>query len=162
MARCIHFLRGYHGGMSGIQASLMRGLLLMLMLCALARGQAPEVSGVTVHFSDGSQEHLERKSAPATQPAIPKKSLMGVNVEGLRDYSRSMMLIDAMKTSRLFASPNKPWSGTVPLDANGWPTSDAGVVVMTESINAGGVYRFSCTGPAVVKAVASPADVKNL
>jgi hypothetical protein len=129
-----------------------------------AQTPARDVNGVVVQYSDGSSQRFDPANGPQTDPAAPRpaKSALGVNLEQLKDWSRSMVFIDAMKTSRKFASAKQPWSGTVPLDENGWPTTDAGAVVMTEVIDAGGVYTFSCTGRCDVKAVASPASVRNL
>src|SRR5687767_4526031 len=107
----------------------VRGAILLVLLsfvsAAWGQGTPRDVSGVVVQFSDGSQQTFDRQvgNPPTTAPAGKTKSALGVNLEQLRDWSRSFVYIDAMKTSRKFASAKQPWSGTVPLDADGWPTT---------------------------------------
>jgi hypothetical protein len=98
--------------------------------------------------------------AQATQPAA--RSRLGVNIPTLRDWTPMFMFIDVMKSSRRFGSADRPWEGEVPLDEDGWPTTDAGVIAFSEAVNVNGVYRFSCTGRATVSIVRSPATVRNL
>lgn len=75
------------------------------------------------------------------------KSLLGVNLDGLADYSRTYMFADVVKTARDWGTPSGPWGKdpTIPLDANGWPMADAGSCFATELTQAG-VYKLSCTG----------------
>jgi hypothetical protein len=92
---------------------------------------------------------------------------LGVNLEGLSDYARISPFVDLMKTSRPWGTPDAPWSETSAVDAQGWPTGDAGVVakvVTTDEGEAGtpnsviqpGTYRLKFTGRGTVSNVASP------
>ncbi len=96
------------------------------------------------------------KSAPAKDPAtVP----MGVNLEGLADWMRTPMFVDAMRTSRKFGAPGTPWDSSSPVDADGCPTGDAGSVIITGLPHMGGVYHLSCVGRTQIVPVASHATV---
>ena len=93
---------------------------------------------------------------------------IGANIEGLSDWSRSFMFVDAMKTARHFGSVKAPWDESLSsLDADGWPTTDFGVVVMAgfgDSIHSpkiDGIYSLSFTGRAEVSGVASKFIIIN-
>jgi hypothetical protein len=94
---------------------------------------------------------------PATGPATTQ---IGVNLEGVADFSRSMMFADAMKSARKFGSVKEPWDEKADVDDKGWPTTDAGVVVMADIPVKPGDYAFSCTGRCQV-GLASKGSVKN-
>lgn len=88
---------------------------------------------------------------------------LGVNLEDIQDYARSQMFVDAMKMSRVgWGQPDEPWSASVPLDADGWPTTDAGVCVITKLPNMDGTYKLSFSGKADISTVASPATIENV
>jgi len=98
--------------------------------------------------------------------ALTVPANVGVNVEGVVDYSVSQPFVDAMKQSRPWGSPNSPYDEAVAqaghVDANGWPTVDAGVLVLCcvaadgRAANPGsaselsGTYALSFTGSAHV------------
>jgi hypothetical protein len=92
-------------------------------------------------------------SSPAQSAAMP----LGVNLEGVSDAQRCLMFVDAVRSARPFGSADAPWDQSAPLDANGWPTSDAGVVIMNGSsdppIDISGTYHLSFNGTAVVSPV---------
>ena len=92
--------------------------------------------------------------APAPTNPLLHKSQFGVGLEGLADWSRAQMFADAMKTARTFGRVDKPWENqnTVPLDPNGWPLEDAGVVVIADTPGIGGTYALSFQGKAEVAA----------
>jgi len=73
-----------------------------------------------------------------------------------------MMFVDAMKTSRAWGLPDKPWEHTVKTDTLGWPQEDAGVVVLADGQNLGGTYSLLFQGRAQVGSVASKATIQNL
>ena len=54
---------------------------------------------------------------------------LGVNLDGLADYSSTETFNDAMKSSRRWGRPREPWKHEVKTDELGWPTEDAGVIV---------------------------------
>ena len=86
---------------------------------------------------------------------------LGVNLEGITDYSRLYMFADLAKASRQWGSPSAPWDGSASVDAQGWPTQDAGVILELHEVDVGdtiaayrymavGTYAFSFTGRATV------------
>jgi hypothetical protein len=82
--------------------------------------------------------------------AAEKKSLVGVNAEWLKFYSPACSTIDAIKSSQRFGSFKNPADGAAPVDANGWPTTDFGVVVAAHVPGIEGVYKLSCEGKAEI------------
>jgi hypothetical protein len=90
------------------------------------------------------------------------KSLLGMNLEGLSDWSKSRMFIDVIKTSRQIGSDKEPWT-PLNISPNIWPTTDFGITVFTNIKNgwANGVYKLSFDGKADVTQVACPARIIN-
>ena len=87
---------------------------------------------------------------------------VGINLEAVNDWSRSFMFVDAMKSARQFGSVNTPWDEAAPVDANGWPTGDAGACIITVGDNTvpgqavasiDGTYKFSATGNVTITPV---------
>jgi hypothetical protein len=75
--------------------------------------------------------------------------VMGANPTGVFDWSRTHEFADLIKQSREFGPVSTPWDGGAPVDANGWPTGDFGVIlfVAMEGITGyGGTYtiQFEC------------------
>lgn len=91
---------------------------------------------------------------------------IGGGLEGIADWSRSNAFVDLVKQSRGFGPANEPWSGSVPVDANGWPTGDFGVIlgVWPGMQNVGGTYklRFYCNTTPTITPVASPGTIQNV
>ncbi|NDD31085.1 MAG: hypothetical protein EB084_22750 [Proteobacteria bacterium] len=85
-------------------------------------------------------------SAQAATPARP----LGVNLEFVRDWSRSQAFVDVIKSSRRFGTVSRFWDTPCAVDANGWPTTDFGVTVFTDVPNAAGTYLLSFNGRAQV------------
>ena len=85
-------------------------------------------------------------SDSGADPAVP----LGVNLENVADWSRSIMFADAMKHARHWGSVNVPFDEQAPVDPDGWPTGDAGVVIMVGVPHAAGTYKLSFTGHATV------------
>ena len=106
-------------------------------------------------------------AAIAAAPAAASRGVdIGVNVEGIKDWSRLSPFVDLMKSSRAWGLPDEPWKPGVRTDAFGWPLQDAGVVVKVIHEDEGdpkaasrtiepGVYRLSFQGRATVSPVAS-------
>jgi hypothetical protein len=86
-------------------------------------------------------------------------------MEGIADWSYSNFFADLVKQSRGFGPPQSPWSGTVAVDANGWPTEDFGVILATWPTmkNVGGDYKISlwCATTPTIGLVASPGQIEN-
>jgi hypothetical protein len=93
-------------------------------------------------------------------------SKMGINISWVNDWGdRDLTFIDVMKQARGFGSLVAPWdpaNNPVPLDANGWPTTDFGVYFITNATDPlnrpltttfpsmFGIYKLSFTGQATV------------
>src|SRR4051812_49228425 len=75
---------------------------------------------------------------------------IGVNLEGNKDYARSNMFVDLVKSARRFGSPDTPWDEKCPTDKQLWPTTDAGLLLAADAPLAAGDYLFSFTGHADV------------
>ncbi len=100
--------------------------------------------------------------------AAPSVSLsLGLNMEGVADWSGGSPFVDVMKVSRHFGSVASPWDETAKVDANGWPTQDAGVVALTALTDAAGhpldlgAYQLTFTGQATVTVGFLPNGVSN-
>ena len=92
--------------------------------------------------------------------------VLGGNLEGIADWSYSNAFADLMKQSRGFGPAGTPWSGTVALDASGWPKEDFGVILGTwpNTESNGGTYKVSCTCSTtpVIALTASPGTIQNV
>lgn len=78
---------------------------------------------------------------------------IGINTGGPSDYSPDKPFADAMRQSRI-------WSGA--LDASGWPTADASIIVWTLATrNNTGTYKLHFTGSANVAAGSGQATISN-
>jgi hypothetical protein len=93
---------------------------------------------------------------------LPLHPPLGVNLEFVNDNARSMIFVDAIKSGRKFGSADAPWDEKAPVDADGWPTADAGLVVMADVAVPPGDYAFSCTGRCQLTTPATPAAVHFL
>src|SRR5258707_10487573 len=73
------------------------------------------------------------------------------------------MFADAMKHARKWGSVTTPWDESSPVDAQGWPTGDAAVVVLAGGVPAdiAGTYKLSFIGNAQVAPVASSFTAVN-
>ncbi|MGN6369586.1 MAG: carbohydrate-binding protein [Phycisphaerae bacterium] len=122
--------------------------------------------------------HRARRAAKTTQQlleGLESRTLfsvaVGANIENVADYTPTQMFVDAMKSARGFGSPSAPWDvGSVPTDANGWPTQDAGACFITrptqysssqQLADISGTYHFSATGKCDVSGVASNLSISN-
>src|SRR5829696_7727824 len=99
-------------------------------------------------------EELERRDAPAA-------NLMGVNLRGVEDWSYDRLFADAMKSARR-PSTYGTYTGTPPVDAKGWPASDASIVAWQGIANMNGTYRLSFTGQAKVGTSWGSATLTNV
>ncbi len=80
-----------------------------------------------------------------------------MNLSSVNDWDPSMPFADAMKGARRFGSVARPYDEKAPVDARGWPTGDAGVVVQVGVPGMAGTYRLSFRGKARA-AVAAASD----
>jgi hypothetical protein len=91
------------------------------------------------------------------------KSMLGINLEGLQDYSRSECFINMFLHSRSFGSADVPYGTPIPVGKNGYPEGDFGATVLTEgSDNNIGTYKLSFTGKASISLPATEGMIENL
>ena len=106
----------------------------------------------------GRRLHL--RCEPLEGRELPAANLMGVNLSGVDDWSTDRMFADAMKSSRR-PSDLRSHLGTPPIDANGWPATDASIVVFHGIGNMNGTYKLSFTGQADVWTSWGAASIVN-
>ena len=130
------------------------GLLAMSGMMLLAACQAPAIQ------NPGTRLHQ-----PAAQPAttgfkaqavaeVSSEAPLGANVGIVNDWTRTMPFVDLVKQGRKFGSAAAPWDMSAPLDPQGWPTGDFGVVLMALGqgfAGYGGTYKMSFNGQASVR-----------
>ena len=92
-----------------------------------------------------------------------EKGWLGVNLDGLADYSSTETFNDAMKSSRRWGRPREPWKHEVKTDELGWPVEDAGVIVFADRApeEIEGRYRLSFDGQAVVEPLLGCATISD-
>ncbi len=100
-------------------------------------------------------------------PLLAQSAPLGAGLNGISDWSRTNEFADLVKQSRSFGSPGTPWDESAPVDARGWPSGDAGVVLMCcqpAGTGLGGVYRisFECAATPTIQPVASSGSVRNI
>jgi len=105
-------------------------------------------------------------TAPAV-PAAPNAPLphLGANLPAIADYSFTPVYANLLHQARKFGSAAAPWDGTAPLEPDGWPSGDFGVVLMIGASKTSGnvgTYHLSFDGKAQVAAAASSAKVLGL
>ena len=85
--------------------------------------------------------------------AVPKIGL-GINVGWVNDWDPTQMFADAMKQARKFGNPASPYDENASVDAQGWPTQDAGILLIVGNQGAwsAGTYALSFAGQATLSA----------
>ncbi|MBO0699362.1 MAG: fibronectin type III domain-containing protein, partial [Zavarzinella sp.] len=78
---------------------------------------------------------------------VPAANLMGINLSGVEDWVTDRLFADAMKSARR-PSDFGSHLGQPPIDSNGWPTTDASIVVWQGITNMNGTYHLSFNGQA--------------
>jgi hypothetical protein len=97
--------------------------------------------------------------------AAPGAFSVGMNLDGVTDYTQQSPFVDAMKQARHFGSPSTPWDEAASVDKRGWPTQDAGAVVLCCVADAAGqsliagTYALSFTGQATLALVAGSGSI---
>lgn len=92
---------------------------------------------------------------------------LGGNLERIRDWSRSNTFVDVIKQSRGFYQTSTGLSVAAELDAQGWPTEDFDVILMTDINEVQGLSgTYTVTGvsalPPDISGVATDITVTNL
>lgn len=76
---------------------------------------------------------------------------VGANLSSLRDWVRSLPWVNLVRQSRSWGSPTTPWDGNATFDpTTGWPTSDFGMVLVSDGVDLGGKYLLYAKGNASV------------
>ena len=83
---------------------------------------------------------------------LAASSRLGANVMVVTDWDPTQLFADAMKQARHFGTVGTPSDEAAPVDANGWPTGDAAVIIieLNPGAWAAGTYALSFTGRATV------------
>jgi len=135
-----------------------RSLVVALLIFALTAG--------TLGGADARPGRGGMRPAQIGAPTV--NADIGINVGGVVDYAVESYFVDAMKQSRKWGSPNAPWDGSANVDANGWPTQDAGLLALcciadpvTNLTLLGGTYQLSFSGIADVNFIVYQGSVTN-
>lgn len=88
--------------------------------------------------------------APVT--ATPTGNQTGINIAGTSDWMPDRLYADLVRTARSFMAPNTNGNGpsTVPVDSNGWPTTDFSFLVWAGLDQMQGTYALAFQGQASV------------
>ena len=88
---------------------------------------------------------------------------MGANVDGVRDWSRSLPYVNLIRQARSWGSADAPWDGNATFDPiTGWPITDFGVQISSEAVDMGGTYLLTAKGDAHVALIGgSSQSIKN-
>ena len=77
---------------------------------------------------------------------------IGVNLDGLVDWSASVPYVNLVRQSRDWGSPIAPWIDNTTFDPiTGWPTSDFGMVLVSDAYDIGGRYILVAKGNSDVR-----------
>ena len=151
----------------------MRRLLGLVLCAAFAASGVAEASGNAVPrgtmLGRGTPSvHYARGGRPAQIGAPTVNASVGINVGGVVDYAVESFFVDAMKQARAWGPPSAPWEGGAPVDAHGWPTTDAGLLALcciSDPVSnvtlLGGTYKLKFTGKADVSFIIYQGNVSN-
>jgi hypothetical protein len=77
---------------------------------------------------------------------------IGINMDGLVDWSLSLSYVDLVRQASQWGNPTAPWIANATFDPRtGWPTSDFGMILVSNAYDLGGRYLLSAKGNADVK-----------
>ena len=118
-----------------------------ILICATLAG-AVCVAGLVCM---ASLAYVARTAPYQPGPYMGPPRQIGIVPDGVSDAA-GPVYADALKHARAFCTADTPYAGVdaVPLDANGWPTTDFGVLIATGD-HYNGRYGVSFTGNAVVE-----------
>src|SRR5512140_620932 len=88
--------------------------LLLLLACAVSFGAGGSPTAQAARRSIG----------------LPTMEI-GVNLPGISDWSATPVYVDLVRQGRRFGSPETPWDEAATLGADGWPSGDFGIFLMT-------------------------------
>lgn len=116
---------------------------------------APSATTTYTLTVTGSAGNAVTASAVVTvTPATTTSAQLGINLGLVNDWDREQIFADVLKQARHFGSVATPYDELATVDANGWPTQDAGVLLIVGNQGAwsAGSYALSFTGQASVAA----------
>ncbi len=90
---------------------------------------------------------------------------IGVNLPAVSDWSATPVYVDLVHQARRFGSPDAPWDEAAAIGADGWPSGDFGIFLMTGQFRVSGTagtYAVRFRGKAEIGVVASNARVVRL
>jgi len=123
-------ITSYTGTFAGTSGSMVT----LVLPCAMTTSPA----AVTLQWSSPSTPQCTIE--PCTQ--------VGLNGSSCVDYDAAPTFADAMKQARIYQSAG---GGAIPIDSNGWPTSDGSWVLMAgQPTDTSGYYTMTFTGQATV------------
>ncbi len=103
----------------------------------------------TITFTAFSSHQSSHVLAATTSP-------MGINVDGIADWSPTFVFTDLVKQGRAWGTIATPWDGAAAVDANLWPTTDAAIILMGldnsrfgDKVN--GTYKVTFNGQASIR-----------
>jgi len=102
-------------------------------------------------------------SAPPAAPAprsVPAAAHLGINLEAVADWAPQPFFADVIKQGRPWHAPGNVHA-PAPLDANGWPTGDAGIIVGTPPARMGRAVPYRLTFRGDAKVSAESATIRN-
>lgn len=171
---------GKHG-LKKMAIAVAFGLGLMASGCGGGGGEGGGAGGEADHSvlaadsDEGPAQQAELSaSASAALLATADRAPLGVNLEGLADWSRLQPFVDLMKSARPWGTVNAPWDEAAAVDALGRPTGDAAVMINVRTAEPGdegkpytyikpGVYRLRFVGRATVDpSVSTNVVVRNV
>ncbi len=108
-------------------------------------------------------------AAVASAPTHAGPAVVGANTQAIGPASRDFAFLNLAKQAPPYGDPFDPFDLTMPppLDADGWPADDFGIVLFTGTSGVGelgGTYRieFNCGVLPVVQAFESPGRVRSV
>jgi hypothetical protein len=102
----------------------------------------------------------ESRAAPASVPPVRGTPAVGINLEAVADWAPQPFFADLIKQGRPWHLPGNVHA-PVALDASGWPTGDAGIIVGTPPALLGRAAPYKLTFRGDAKVSAESATIRN-
>jgi hypothetical protein len=129
---------------------------------ALTAGATYNIELQYVTTSSPSEIRLHWSSPSSPDEAIEPATPVGVNGGTAVDWDPSVIFADAFKESRIDSAVQPGNNQPVPLDANGWPETDAEITVFAGlNVDTSGLYTMTFTGSATVSVSLDPDTITS-